>query len=61
MTELPSSFRTPYTDSPGSSTPSPEVSPKEGREDLIAFAWLALFNTLLIGVVGVATWYIIQR
>ena len=55
------SFRNPYAGSPGSSTPSPEVSPKEGVSELWAFFWLALLNTAIIGVAGVVTWWLIHR
>lgn len=56
MTEGSGSYRTPYTPTPGSSTPPPEMTPDEGRADLIGFAWLALLNTAIIAVVGVGVW-----
>lgn len=53
-------FRTPYTPTPGSSTPGPEVSPKEGVADLWAFFWLALLNTAIIAVAGIAAWWFVH-
>ena len=58
MTDPTSTFRTPFTPTPGSSTPGPEVPPEEGRADLFAFAWLALLNTVIIIVVGLAAWWL---
>jgi hypothetical protein len=55
-----STFRTPYAPTPGSSTPSPEVTPEEGRSELWAFFWLALLNTAIIGIAGVVTWEIVH-
>ncbi len=55
-----SSFRTPYTPSPGSSTPGPEVGPEEGRRELWGFFWLALLNTLVIAVAGILTWLLLR-
>jgi hypothetical protein len=54
------SYRHPYTRTPGSSTPSPEVTPKEGIADLWAFFWLALVNTAIIVVAGVLTWLVVR-
>ncbi|MCI4358778.1 MAG: hypothetical protein L3J99_07145 [Thermoplasmata archaeon] len=54
-------FRTPYSGPPGSSTPSPEVSPKEGVGELWAFFWLALLNTGIITVSGTVAWILIHR
>ncbi len=53
-------YRFPYTPTPGSSTTGPEVSPKEGVGELWAFFWLALLNTAIIVVAGVATWYFVR-
>lgn len=58
MEEAP--FRTPYTPTPGSSTPGPHVSPTEGTSELWGFFWLALLNTLVIAVAGVVTWFAIH-
>lgn len=55
-----SSFRTPYTPTPGSSTPGPAVTPTEGRSDLWGFFWLALLNTLIIAVAGIVTWLLVR-
>jgi hypothetical protein len=60
MSEAADGFRTPYTPTPGSSTPGPEVSPKEGVADLWAFFWLALLNTAIIAVAGVAAWFVVH-
>lgn len=54
----PQPYRTPYTPTPGSSTPSPEVTPKEGVRELSLFAWLAIINTTIIGGAGVIAWWI---
>jgi hypothetical protein len=54
-------FRTPYASSPGSSTPSPEVGPTEGKRELWAFFWLALANTLIISVAGIAAWWYVTH
>ena len=56
MSEAPSGWRTPYTATPGSSTPPPHVTPEEGWAELRVFAYLALLNTVIIAVVGVGTW-----
>jgi hypothetical protein len=53
-------YRTPYTPTPGSSTPSPEVTPAEGRRELWGFFWLSLANTAIITVAGVATWFAVH-
>lgn len=58
MTESPSSYQTPYTPTPGSSTPPPEVTPEEGRHELGLFAWLAIANTTIIGGAGVIAWWL---
>ncbi len=54
------SFSTPYTPTPGSSTPGPAVGPQEGTSELWGFFWLALLNTLVIAVAGVVTWLLIH-
>lgn len=53
-------FHNPYEGTPGSSTPSPEVTPGEGVSELWAFFWLALANTAIIAVAGVAAWLLIH-
>lgn len=53
-------YVTPYTATPGSSTPSPEVTPTEGRSDLWGFFWLSIANTLIITVVGLVVWWIVH-
>jgi hypothetical protein len=52
------SFATPFTPTPGSSTPAPEVSPEEGRKELWGFFWLSLANTLIITVAGLIAWWL---
>lgn len=54
------SFQTPYTPSPGSSTPGPEVGPKEGVSELWGFFWLALVNTVVIAAAGIIAWLLVR-
>ena len=54
-------FVSPYTPYPGSSTPSAETGPTEGKRDLWAFFWLSLANTLIIAVAGIITWWFVTR
>lgn len=54
------SFRTPYTPTPGSSTPGPEVGPTEGKSELWGFFWLSLINTVVIAVAGIVTWLLLR-
>jgi hypothetical protein len=56
----PSGFRTPYTPTPGSSTPGPEVDPVTGRKDMREFMWLSLANSAIIAVAGLVTWLLIR-
>jgi len=60
MSQAAGAWQTPYASSPGSSTPGPEVTPKDGVADLWAFFWLALANTAIIAVAGVATWLLVR-
>jgi len=60
MTSAGTAYRTPYARSPGSSTPPPETTPKEGVSDFWAFFWLTILNTTIIAVAGVATWAIVH-
>ncbi len=53
-------FQTPYTPTPGSSTPSPDVSPKEGVRELWGFFWLSLANTVIITVAGLVAWWLVH-
>jgi hypothetical protein len=55
------SFRTPYSPTPGSSTPSPDVTPSQGISDFWAFFWLAIANTAIIAIAGVVTWLLVHR
>jgi len=54
------SFRTPYTPTPGGSIPPAATSPEEGKRDLWTFFWLALLNTAIIAVAGIATWWFVH-
>ena len=45
---------------PGTSTQEPHITPEEGIKDLWAFFWLAILNSLIIVVAGVATWYYVH-
>jgi hypothetical protein len=54
-------FETPYARFPGSSTPSPETTPKEGIGDFWTFFWLAIANTTIIGAAGVVTWLLVHH
>jgi hypothetical protein len=60
MTETRAPSYNPYAYSPGSSTPGAEVTPEEGKRELWSFFWLALLNTAIIAVVGVATWFLFR-
>ena len=53
-------YRTPYTDYPGGSTPPANTSPEEGKADLWAFFWLAFINTAIIVGVGLAAWFYVR-
>jgi hypothetical protein len=57
MPSEPPAYRFPYATTPGTSTQEPHVTPKEGIHDLWVFFWLALLNTAIIVVAGVAAWY----
>jgi hypothetical protein len=60
MPEDPNSYRNPYTPYAGSSTPSANVGPEEGKHELWSFFWLALLNTLIIAIAGIVTWWIVH-
>ena len=55
-----STFRTPYTPYPGSSTPAAAVGPEEGKRELWGFFWLAVLNTVIIAVAGIVTWWLVH-
>lgn len=57
MTGAEAEFQTPYTPTPGSSTPPPHVGPEEGHADLYGFVLLSLINTTIIVVVGMVAWF----
>jgi hypothetical protein len=59
MSSEPEGYRYPYTPYPGSSTPSAEVSPAEGKSELWAFFWLALANTIIIAIAGIVAWWVV--
>lgn len=53
-------WTTPYTPTPGTSTPPPDVTPKEGIRELWTFFWLAVANTAIIAIAGVAAWLLVR-
>jgi hypothetical protein len=53
-------FSTPYTRSPGSSTPGSETTPAEGKADLWGLFWLALLNTGIVAAAGIGTWWFVH-
>ena len=53
-------FETPYTPTPGGSTPSPSVTPQEGTRELWSFFWLAIANSAIIVGAGVAAWFFVH-
>ncbi len=53
-------YQTPYTRTPGGSTPGAHVPPAEGRSELWGFFWLTLLNTSIIAVAGVVTWWFVH-
>jgi hypothetical protein len=54
------SFAWPYTPSPGGGTPPAGMGRTEGRSEIKTFFWLALLNTLIIAVVGLAVWFLLN-
>ncbi|MGI0054759.1 MAG: hypothetical protein ACREB9_01465 [Thermoplasmata archaeon] len=56
MTDPTTTWKSPYTPTPGSSTPSPHVTPHEQVLELKTFFWMALINTTIIGGSGVIAW-----
>ncbi len=54
------SYQSPYTRTPGSSTPGPGVAPAVGKSELWGFFWLTLLNTAIIAAVGVGTWWYVH-
>ena len=55
-----SAFETPYPTTPGGSTPSPTVTPKEGTSELWAFFWLSIANSAIIVVAGLVAWFFVH-
>ncbi|HTT73066.1 MAG TPA: hypothetical protein VMG99_02800 [Thermoplasmata archaeon] len=53
-------YSTPYTRTPGGSSPPPATTPEEGTSDLWTFFWLALANTAIIAVAGIAAWWFVH-
>ncbi|MGI0070904.1 MAG: hypothetical protein ACRECT_02355 [Thermoplasmata archaeon] len=49
-------YRSPYGSSPGSSTPSPEITPAEGVSEMWTFFWVTVASMLIITVGGVGAW-----
>jgi hypothetical protein len=60
MSEASSTWKTPYTPTPGSSTPGPEVTPEEGIAEVSGFFWLSLISTGIIVVVGMSAWFYVH-
>ncbi len=60
MTTPTGVYRTPYTPTPGGSSPPAEMTPEEGKADLWAFFWLAFVNTAIIVGVGLAAWFYVH-
>ncbi|MGI0128974.1 MAG: hypothetical protein ACREDE_00375 [Thermoplasmata archaeon] len=56
MTVPARSYRNPYTPTPGSSTPGPEVSPSEGKAELWLFFWVTVASIAIIAAGGIAAW-----
>jgi hypothetical protein len=51
-------FRTPYTPTPGSSTPPPEVGPSEGIHEMWVFFWVAVVSVGIIAAFGIGAWLV---
>ena len=60
MTAGPSAFRSPYTPSPGSSTPGPETTPAEGTAELWAFFWVAIVSVVIITIGGLGAYFYVH-
>jgi len=60
VTEPGESFQTPYTPSPGSSTPGPEVTPEEGTGELWTFFWVTIVSVVIIAVAGIGAWLYVK-
>ena len=54
-------YRYPFTPYAGSSTPSSDVPPSEGKRDLWTFFWLSIANTGIIAVTGIVTWWLVNQ
>jgi hypothetical protein len=61
MSETGDAWKSPFDRTPGSSTPSPSVGPKEGIGDLWTFFLLAFVNTAIITTVGLVVWWIVNH
>lgn len=60
MSDPAPAWESPYGTSPGSSTPSPDVTPQWGRHELTTFFWLAIINTAIIGGAGTIAWLLVH-
>ena len=60
MSEPEPTYSSPYTRYPGGSSPPPSTTPQEGKSDLWTFFWLALLNTTIIAVAGIAAWWFVH-
>jgi len=56
VTESADTYRSPYTPTPGSSTPGPEVGPEEGQSEMWTFFWVAITSVVIIAAFGIAAW-----
>ncbi len=50
-------YQSPYTPTPGGSSPGPTVTPEEGISDLKVFFWLAISEAVIIGGSGAIAWW----
>jgi hypothetical protein len=54
-------YRSPYTRTPGSPTPPPEVTPEEGRHELWAFFWVQIVSAVIIAVGGLSAYFYLHH
>jgi hypothetical protein len=60
VTEPAEPYRSPYTPTPGSSTPGPLTTPEEGTAELWTFFWVALVSILIIAAGGLGAWFYVH-
>jgi hypothetical protein len=61
VTDPAETFRSPYTPTPGSSTPPPDVGPAEGTGELWTFFWVAVVSMVIIAAFGLGAWVYVHR